>query len=235
MKKSLNQISNLAAQKQEDNLSIRQIHAFRKLQKNKNNLIIRKADKGSAVVLQSRENYIWEGQRQLQDTNYYRKLDAPIFPETAKEFSNLLTELVNIPGALGGKNINGWCGINKRQRDFLAPDTKEKIRERRFYMLPKIHKDPAKWPTPNLVPPGRPIVSDCSSESYQIAAFIDYFLQPLACSHPSYIKDTNHFLNRIADIKVNNDSLLVTADVDAMYTNIGPWSWVTGNSQYPGT
>ena len=71
-----------------------------------------------------------------------------------------------------------------------------------------------------MVPPGRPIISDCSSEGYQIAAFIDFFLQPIATQHKSYLKDTGHFLERLKEIKVDHTSLIVTADVDAMYTNI---------------
>lgn len=63
-------------------------------------------------------------------------------------------------------------------------------RARLFYMLPKIHKDPAKWSKPHKIPPGRPIVSDCSSETYRTAEYVDHFLNPLSTTHPSYIKDT---------------------------------------------
>ena len=36
---------------------------------------------------------------------------------------------------------------------------------RLFYLLPKIHKPPENWTVSFMVPPGRPIVSDCGSES----------------------------------------------------------------------
>lgn len=48
-------------------------------------------------------------------------------------------------------------------------------RQRRFYFLVKIHKDPRTWTIPHKVPIGRPIVSDCSSETYT-AEFLDHFL-----------------------------------------------------------
>jgi len=53
--------------------------------------------------------------------------------------------------------------LNKRQLEYLkGQDT---LKERRFYLLPKIHQGRATWPFPD-VPPGRPIVSDCGSKSY---------------------------------------------------------------------
>ena len=46
-------------------------------------------------------------------------------------------------------------------------------------MLPKIHKDPAAWSRPSEIPPGRPIVSDCSSETYNTAEYLDHYVPPL--------------------------------------------------------
>ena len=40
------------------------------------------------------------------------------------------------------------------------------------------------------IPPGRPIVSDCSSDTYRISEYIDHFLGPLAITHDSYFIDT---------------------------------------------
>ncbi len=70
------------------------------------------------------------------------------------------------------------------------------------------------------IPPGRPIVSDCDSDTYRISEYIDYFLYPLAIKHPSYIKDTPDFLDKLANIKPDPNSLLITLDVDSLYTNI---------------
>ena len=86
-------------------------------------------------------------------------------------------------------------------------------------MLPKIHKPVDKW-LDKKIPPGRPIISDCSSETYTISEYIDHFLQPLANKHPSYIKDTYDFINKLKQSKVEKNTLLVTLDVSSMYTNI---------------
>lgn len=93
-------------------------------------------------------------------------------------------------------------------------------RERRFYILPKIHKDPGKWTIPNEVPPGRPIVSDCNSETYRTAEFIDYHLYPLSILHPSYVKDTYHFVEIVKNLKIPEDAIFFSMDVESLYTNI---------------
>ena len=79
-----------------------------------------------------------------------------------------------------------------------------------------------KWSVENKMPPGRPIVSDCGSDSYRWSELIDYYLKPLSNIHPSYIKDTNDFLDKLRELEVSQDALLVTFDVESLYTNIQP-------------
>lgn len=76
------------------------------------------------------------------------------------------------------------------------------------------------WTVPNMITPGRPIVSDCDSTTYNIARYIDHYLSPLSSLHPSYIKDTYHFLDVIRPITVPSVSFLLTIDLDSLYTNI---------------
>ena len=49
---------------------------FIKNLKNNKNIIIKKADKGSAVVLMHAEDYLREGYRQLSDQQFYKALDS---------------------------------------------------------------------------------------------------------------------------------------------------------------
>ena len=169
-------------------------------------IVIKPADKGSMVVVMDREQYIWEGNKQLQDTKYYKPLNKPIYLETMKKVLNIFQKIYE-------KKL-----INAKQKHYLIGDTEP--RPRRFYLLPKIHKDPSKWSKPHEIPPGRPIVSDCSSETYRSAEFIDYFLNPLAKTHKSYIKDTYDFVQKIRNLTIPPDSILFTIDVDSLYTNI---------------
>ena len=171
-------------------------------------LTIRKADKGAAAIIMDRPDYLWEGERQLLNEKYYHRLRKSWY-----HFSATL-----IPPALDKWKSMGL--LKARQHQHLQPPTGEDLRARRFYMLPKIHKDPTKWPVPNRIPPGRPIVSDCSSEGYHLSTMIDHFLQKIATAHPAYLKDTWHFIECLGQITVPTDALIVTCDVASMYTNI---------------
>ena len=53
---------------------------FEELQSLKSNstIIIKKADKGSAVVIQDRTDYIKEGLRQLNDTKFYKQVEVDL-------------------------------------------------------------------------------------------------------------------------------------------------------------
>ena len=188
-----------------DNLEPEEAEALRELRNNRN-IIVKPADKGSAVVLMDREQYLWEGYRQLNDSTYYAKLDRPIYIDTLPLVSTILNTL--------------WRKkyITHVQRNYLIGDAEP--RPRLFYMLPKIHKDPAAWSRPSEIPPGHPIVSDCSSETYNTAEYLDHYLYPLSIRHASYVKDTYDFVQKVRDTHVPSHSILFTMDVDSLYTNI---------------
>lgn len=187
------------------NLDKEENRALRHLRQNKN-IVIKPADKGSAVVIMDREAYIKEAERQLNQVQYYKKLNQPIFLETTPEIKIILSKLKE----------QGY--INRKQETYLmGPDNP---RPRYFYLLPKIHKEQQSWSIPHEMPPGRPIVSDCGSESHATAEYIEYFLNPISIKHPSYVKDTYDFIDKIRNIKLPPDCLLFTMDVDSLYTNI---------------
>lgn len=108
--------------------------------------------------------------------------------------------------------------INFEQYNHLKPT--DNPRPRIFYALPKIHKNPDDWTVPNRLPPGRPIVSDCASESYEVSHFIDHFINPLAQQLPAYLKDSYDLLHKLKSVHVPSDCILFTCDVKSLYTNI---------------
>lgn len=187
------------------NLSDRERRAVKELQSN-DKLIIKPADKGNAIVLMDIDDYIWEGNRQLNVKDHYRPLAEPIYPQTMLEIREILEEMCE-------KKI-----ISGKQKDYLLGSGTP--RPRRFYLLPKIHKDPVTWSSPYKIPPGRPIVSDCDSESYYTAEYIEHFLGPISQRHSSYLKDTYDFIEKTKDLRIPTDAFLFTIDIDSLYTNI---------------
>ena len=81
----------------------------------------------------------------------------------------------------------------------------------KFYISPKIHKENN---------PGRPAINSINCHTSEISRFVDHHLQPLVREIPSYIKDTNNFVNKINNFPVPPNLLLVTMDVKSLYTSI---------------
>ena len=99
--------------------------------------------------------------------------------------------------------------VNDKTKQYLIQTD---VKPGRFYILPKIHK-PGN--------PGHPIVSSNSHPTERISHFVDYHLQPLFHKLPSFVKDTNDFLNKLLTISnLPANSLLVTLDVSSLYTKI---------------
>ena len=198
-------IKTLTIQKEDKNLSKNEFQAINNLKRN-SEIVIKKADKGSAVVIMDKCNYVSEGLRQLNNPSHYRQISTPLYLDNAKKISKIV------------ENLHDSGHLSTKEFKFLIPP--HKPRQRRFYMLPKIHKDNNLWPIPGVMPPGRPIVSDCNSESEKIAMYIDSYIKPRSNKHPSYIKNTYDFLDKVLDTKLSSHSLLITLDVESMYTNI---------------
>lgn len=133
------------------NLTPKEEEALEELQ-NCHAIIIKPADKGFTVVIMDKGDYALEAMRQLGDTEFYKPLEEPIYPNTQVQINTLL------------KQLHKKKHINRKQ--LLSLISTDPPRPRYFYLLPKIHKKPAEWTKPFHIPKGRPIISDCGSESY---------------------------------------------------------------------
>ena len=90
-----------------------------------NDVIITKADKGGAIVVQDVDKYIQEAERQLKDRTFYKKLSYNPTSEHEALISNAIDNL--------------------KQRELLEAKTAEKLKPTnsntpKLYLLPKIHK-----------------------------------------------------------------------------------------------
>ena len=141
--------------------------------------------------------YIREAKRQLNDSKNYKVL--------AKDPTATNNDLVN-------QTIDRFIKeqlINENIADGLKNSSP---RTPQFYISPKIHKEGN---------PGHPVVSSINCHTANISNYVDYHLQPIVKQIPSYVKDTNNFINKINAVKsVPKNSYLVTMDVRSLYTNI---------------
>ena len=173
--------------------------AIRELRDNEK-IIIKPADKGSAVVILNREDYLVEGYKQLSDTNFYQKQDSDLTETHRVEVQDFICKLYN-DGEIDGS-------VSR----FL---TDNKCRTSRLYLLPKIHKG-------KIPPPGRPIVSANGCPTEKISQLVDHFLTPPTTTYiKSYVRDTTDFLQKINQLgELPPNCQVVTMDVTSLYTNI---------------
>ena len=136
-------------------------------------VVIREADKRSAVVVTSRERYIAEANRQLSDTDVYQQVSSAVVFDVIEEVKDILSRLQK----------SGV--ITEDMATYAVPvDSKPA----RFYILPKVHKTGY---------PGRPIVSAVGSLTEGLSELVDNFIQPFVPNMPSYIRDTQDFLDKL--------------------------------------
>jgi hypothetical protein len=118
--------------------------------KERDDIVIKPVDKGSAVVVMDKVDYLEEANRQVTDERFYKKMDS----NPTKEFSTRITQEL--------KNYEENSHIDKNTFDFLKPD---KPKAGRFYLLHKTHK---------VNNPGGPIVSVNGHPTETISEFIDF-------------------------------------------------------------
>ena len=146
--------------------------------------VIKPADKGSGKVIMDKTWYIGECNRQLNYSIFYRRLNEDITVDIQKQ----LTIYVN--------RIYTDDLIDEKTKQYL---TQPDVKPGSFCILPKVHK-PGN--------PGRPIVSSNSHPTERMSHFIDHHLQPLVHKLPSYVKDTNDFLNNLNSSPLANYPLI---------------------------
>ena len=161
-------------------------------------IIICKADKGGATVILDVKDYIREANRQLDDRNFYRKLDT----DPTENHRDLVNHAID--------TLHKYKHLEEK----LSTGLKLSIaRTPQLYLLPKIHK---------AGNPGRPVVSSIDCHTSKISEFVDHHLQSVVQETSSYVKDTNDFLNKLNTCsgEIDDNTILVTMDVKSLYTNI---------------
>ncbi|CAJ0966902.1 unnamed protein product [Ranitomeya imitator] len=180
------------------NLTLRERQSLQSL-KSDSSLVIKPANKGGAIVIMDKSDYLKEIMRQLDNTTIYRKLDSNPTQSIRNRISAILREYTTL-GVLDLKTCNYLTNDHP-----VTPV---------FYTLPKIHK--------NLEhPPGRPIVAATNSILSPIAMFLEKILTPHIQSTKSFLLDIGAFLEVIQNMEsIPADAILASLDVKDLYTSI---------------
>lgn len=179
-----------------NNLSKLEVKALKELRENKD-LIIKKADKNSGIVIMNRNDYETKVYNMLLDTNVYKPLSEDDGPAVKRKADKLLKTLAD------SNNITDKQYINLTSFEIKTPI---------FYGIPKIHK---------VNHPLRPIVSQINGPTYRLNQYIHELLLVAESEIPHLFKDTTAFLQLIEKHKsVTESTILVTMDVISLYTNI---------------
>ena len=162
------ELMNAPEQKTIPNLTADECQALRNLMRN-TEVVIGEADKGSAVVIMSRECYIAEAYRQLSDTDVYQQVYSTVFFCVIEEVKDILSRLQK---------------SDVTTEDMATYAVPVDSKHARFCILPEVHRSGCQ---------GRPIVSAVGSPTKGLSELVDHFIQPFVPNIPSYIRDTHNF------------------------------------------
>ena len=115
-----------------DNLPRDERQALSSLQ-NRSDIIIKPADKGSAVVVMDRKQYIDEALRHLDNQSHYALLDSDPTCDFSQQIQSTLDDMKEREH------------LSEKAHKFLSPSN---AKPARFYLLPKIHKPGNPGPPP---------------------------------------------------------------------------------------
>ncbi|XP_036347982.1 uncharacterized protein LOC118757371 [Rhagoletis pomonella] len=161
----------------------------------KNNLIITDADKGNKTVAMYKTEYLDKMNKLIDDKNTYKAIRSDPTNALQRKNNKIVDELYK------GKHIN----FREKQQLTCTAATAP-----RLYGLPKIHK---------LDVPLRPIVSSFMVPCYQLSKYIGEFLKMLI-SDKYNVKNSFNLKDKLANIRVCDEDMLVSFDVVSLFTNI---------------
>ena len=159
-------------------------------------IIIKTTDKGSAVVIWCKDDYLLEASNHLKDTIVYQKCKGDPLKKVNNEVKSVLRDMFN------RKKINNkvWVYLIMKKPELG-----------RFYLLPKTHKRA-------LNVPGRPVISNNGTATENKSAFLDFHLKNIVSTTPHILEDTRDFLQRLNQIgDIPENALLVSFDVVGLY------------------
>ena len=191
VKRLLKQVQN---NKRQANISKEELKALKELKMDNNRLILT-ADKGVALVVIDKDEYIKKAEDLLKENTYKKIAEDP----TPKQE----TKLINIL-----RNIKEEGGLKEEVYRRLYPTG---AGSPKFYGLPKIHKSGI---------PLRPIISSIGTVTYNTAKELARILKPLVGLSNHHIHNTMDFVEQMKEVKLKKEESMVSYDVTALFTSV---------------
>ena len=176
------------------NLTKAQMSALRELKKDRDRIVLT-ADKGVAMVVMDRQDYINKANHLLNQNTYKTITKDPT--------NTIKNKLINILKTIKTKSGLGTSTYKSMYPTGCVPP--------KFYGLPKIHK-----PDTAL----RPIVSSCGSVTYGVAKELAKILKPLVGQSPHHINSTQDFVEQAKHFKLESGECLSSYDVSDLFTSV---------------
>ena len=177
------------------NLKKEEMVAMKQLKTDKNCMILT-ANKGVALVVMDRVDYIKKAKEILEDNNTYRTIQTD-------PTSRLKNKLVNIL-----RKVKADTGMQDNTYKKMYPTG---VSPPKFYGLPKIHKK-------NI--PLKPIVSSIGSVSYGVAKELARIIKPLMGCSQHHVNNSKQFADEMKEIKLEEGECITSYDVTALFTSI---------------
>ncbi|XP_065307646.2 uncharacterized protein [Dermacentor albipictus] len=177
-------------------LSVEERKAVKRLQAN-TAIVILPADKGNATVLIDTAVYKNKMLALLNDQDTYVRLTRDPTLKVQRDFQTLLADVFR----------------------FVAPERKSLYFKLlchngaapALYGLPKVHK-------PNV--PLRPVVDYTRSPLYKLSAYLHQLLAPLVGKSSTHVSNSCDFIEKVRDVSLDNDEVMVSFDVVSLFTSI---------------
>ena len=179
-------------EKPKHNLSKQERRGLAQLKKDKDRLVLT-ADKGVAMVVMDKEDYIHKAEELLAQPAYRKLYRDPT------NRIRLITKL---------RTIKKDTRLDEGMYKIMYPTG---CIPPKFYGLPKIHKTGT---------PLRPIVSSRGSGTFGVAKVLSKVLKPLIGKSPHHVQSTSDFVNKAKLITLQPGEFLISYDITALFTSV---------------
>ena len=159
-------------------------------------IVITPADKGRVTVVMNKTEYSKKMDNLVSDDKTYKKLKSDPSKKLQQKLNEKLYPLHQANILKRPLYSRLYCSVAQTPK---------------LYGLPKIHKENT---------PLRPIVSFCSSPTYELSKYLANILKPLTEQSSRCLVNSADFITKIRNEQLSKDHKLVSFDVKSLFTSI---------------